>query len=244
MRNARQTSIGGMRQIVSDLTGDMHCPPKTPSSGDVLLDQQFKIVGSSRLKGLVDSCEPGSSFADLLDHKDWQKFLDFATASAGESLPPCMRVTLKSKHAEVGVDLFHVALPMYGKGNHHLLAIKEDPESRCVTSTEVPVAEPPLPRQEPGNGNFSGRASTTSSKNEAMDLCNELEEVTLLVNSQFEAGTPLSKCGSQSIALKNWVASRSDSWWAITPLGFLHPCIQHSKSHGFIARFEFSLPLN
>ena len=186
--------------------------PLPPASGDVLLDQQFKIVGSSRLKGFVDSCQPGTSFADLLDNKDWQKFLNFATASTGESsLPPCMRVTLKSKHAEVGVDLFHVVLPMSGKGNHHLLAIKEDSESRCLTSTaEVPVPVlPPLPRQEPGNGNFSGRASTTSSKNEAVNLCNELEEVTLLVNSQFEAGTPWPKCGSQSIALNNWVAGRS-----------------------------------
>lgn len=163
------------------------------------MDQQFKIVGSTRLKGFVDSCQPGTSFADLLDNKDWQKFLDFATASAGESLPPCMRVTLKSKHAEVGVDLFHVALPKYGKaGNHHLLAIKEDPESRCFTSTEISQSMPvplPLPLQEPqepqeARGNFSGRASTTpSSRNEAVEVCNELEEVTLLVNSQFEAGS-------------------------------------------------------
>jgi len=153
------------------------------ADGDVLLDQQFKIVGSTRLKGFVDSCQPGSSFADLLDNKDWQKFLDFATASAGESLPPCMRVTLKSKHAEVGVDLFHVALPS-GKGNHHLLAIKEDSESRCFTSTQSMPVPLPLPLQ-PG-GTFSGRASSTSSINEAVDVCNELEEVTLLVNSQFE----------------------------------------------------------
>lgn len=157
------------------------------------MDQQFKIVGSTRLKGFVDSCQPGTSFADLLDNKDWQKFLDFATASAGESLPPCMRVTLKSKHAEVGVDLFHVALPKYGiAGNHHLLAIKEDSGSRCLT-LEVPVPVPltKLPLAEPGAGGgapLSGRASETpSSINEAVDVFNELEEVTLLVNSQFEA---------------------------------------------------------
>lgn len=166
------------------------------ADGDVLLDQQFKIVGSTRLKGFVDSCQPGTSFADLLDNKDWQKFLDFATASAGESLPPCMRVTLKSKHAEVGVDLFHVALPKYGKaGNHHLLAIKEDSESRCLTlevpETPVPLTKLPLAELEPGAGAggtpLSGRASETpSSINEAVDVFNELEELTLLINSQFE----------------------------------------------------------
>ena len=182
------------------VVSDMISPLPTLASGDVLLDQQFKIVGSSRLERFVDSCQPGISFADLLDNEDWQKFLDFITASTGESsLPPCMRVTLKSKHGEVGVDLFHVVLPkLYGKGNHHLLAIKEDPESRCFTSTEISQSMPvplPLPLQEPqepqeAGGNFSGRASTTpSSRNEAVEVCNELEEVTLLVNSQFEAGS-------------------------------------------------------
>ena len=143
-----------------------------------------------------------------------------------------MRVTLKSKHAEVGVDLFHVALPKYGKaGNHHLLAIKEDSESRCLTlevpETPVPLTKLPLAELEPGAGArgtpLSGRASETpSSINEAVDVFNELEEVTLLINSQFEA-TPERSSVVHSAAL-NVIARQV--FLAIAPLGFFHPSIQ------------------
>lgn len=173
------------------------------ADGDVLLDQDLNIVGSQntlhRLMESDFSDSRDSSFVELLSAADRPKFLDFVSVSASSgatspsSFPRGLRVTLCGRSSDTGrrgrslsVDLFHVALPGY-----HLLAIKEDPESGSLLE-EAPSSQPLiLPairvRSEAPSGGRSSRASTASSRNEVVDICQELEEVTLLVNTQFEA---------------------------------------------------------
>ena len=156
--------------------------------GDVLLDQDFNIVGSQNtLHRLVESdlsdfSNPSeSSFVELLSAADRPKFLDFVSVSASSSvtspssgLPRGLRVTLCGRPSgdtgrrrrSLSVDLFHVALPGY-----HLLAIKEDPESGSLLE-EAP-SSPPLvlpafrvKSAAPSIGR-SSRASSASSRNEA-----------------------------------------------------------------------------
>lgn len=175
------------------------------ADGDVLLDQDFNIVGSQNtLRRLVESDmsdfshSRDASFVELLSAADRPKFLHFVSASASgdispSSLPRGLRVTLCGRASgdtgrrrrELSVDLFHVALPGY-----HLLAIKEDPESGSLLEEAPSAFQPMLPafrlRSEAPSGR-SSKASTASSRNEVVDVCQELEEVTLLINTQFEA---------------------------------------------------------
>ncbi|CAK9056162.1 unnamed protein product, partial [Durusdinium trenchii] len=77
---------------------------------------------------------------------DDQRFLDFVSdsESSRSSVPRCVRVSMnvpqkcqRSASAAcgaavgpVGVDLFHVKVPSWACGQKHLLAFKEDAESR------------------------------------------------------------------------------------------------------------------
>eukprot|EP00435_Cladocopium_sp_Y103_P017709 s2229_g4.t1 len=180
--------------ITSDETASILAGFRRVLRGDVLLDQDFNVVGSQNtLHRLVESDLSGAShsdhlsFVELLGAADRPKFLDFVSASSGaispSSLPRGLRVTLCGRQPSgdtgrhrrsLSVDLFHVALPGY-----HLLAIKEDPESGSQLLEEAPSSQPLV-----GLPALRVRSEAPS---EVVDICQELEEVTLLINTQLEA---------------------------------------------------------
>ena len=167
--------------------------------GEVLLDSRMMVAQESQcLKNLIltDVSLVGRSFCHLLADGDRDRFNGFIESSmqavspdAKHVAPPfCSRVSLcGSAGVRVSVDIFHVPVPgLFGaKEAHHLIALKEDVESRPLPEAE----EGSLPaqllwRQQGYYGTGTDTASESSGQGavDASPGCPDLEEMTLLVS--------------------------------------------------------------
>ena len=168
--------------------------------GEVLLDSRMMVAQESEcLKNLIltDVSLVGRSFCHLLADGDRDRFNGFIKSSLQASgmpdskhvAPPfCSRVSLcGSAGVRVSVDIFHVPVPgLFGaKEAHHLIALKEDVESRPLPEAE----EGSLPtqllwRQQGYYGTGTDTASESSGPGavDASPGCPDLEEMTLLVS--------------------------------------------------------------
>ncbi|CAK9102166.1 unnamed protein product [Durusdinium trenchii] len=170
---------------------------KGVADGDVLLDEEFQILedgGLARVLGARASLE-GCSFRNFLQTpSDDQRFLDFVSdsESSRSSVPRCVRVSMnvpqkcqRSASAAcgaavgpVGVDLFHVKVPSWACGQKHLLAFKEDAESRVHPDAPMESLPAfPIPSRR------DSQRSSISSRNDIIDALEELQEATLLLNN-------------------------------------------------------------
>ncbi|CAE7910341.1 unnamed protein product, partial [Symbiodinium necroappetens] len=169
--------------------------------GDLLLDSNFEICGNATcLQRLLGSNEAfaGRLFHDLIDgadaRKKFHKFVassDIPTREAcydgGEAAPHCLRVPLKAPSGRiVKVDVFHVSLPgLYGEESHHLLSMKEDPDSMVpLEATPTGTGADRLLKSLIGPPS-SNPSSATSSEN-GVESYEELAEMTLLLNASTE----------------------------------------------------------
>ena len=167
--------------------------------GEVLLDSQMMVAQESEcLKNLIltDVSLVGRSFKHLLADEDKCRFNTFIESSTEASslpspkhfVPPCCsRVCFRgSAGLRVSADIYHVPVPgLFGvKEAHHLIALKEDLESRPLPE----AAEGSIPTQllwrQPGRGgDVASRHSGSSGQGaDVSPACPDLEEMTLLVN--------------------------------------------------------------
>ena len=103
--------------------------------GDLLLNKQLHICGeASKLEQLLmtGTSLQNRSFWDLIQEDSREEFRRFlqATSEAG-GVPSCLRTSLRgSCNIRVAVDIFHVPLPDLFGDMHHLIAFREDVETR------------------------------------------------------------------------------------------------------------------
>eukprot|EP00434_Breviolum_minutum_P044372 symbB.v1.2.039623.t1/scaffold6689.1/size16162/1 len=177
--------------------------------GEVLLDSKLRVTGKGCLKRLLMTSEDFShrSFEELLVEEErptFRRFMldsgDVAEEAQANSAPTCLRVSLKRAEHRIGVDLFHVKMPqLLGEETYHLVALREDCESRAPpfeafneaaenTNQSLEMDE----RSERPNLSSCNRSDASGSvpqvaSNSLIQLCKELQEMTLLV----DATTPL-----------------------------------------------------
>lgn len=116
--------------------------------GEVLLDNHLRVAEESAcLKNLVltDVSLKGRFFEDLLaDEQDrFQEFVAASIEAEPQTTPSGLRVSLRdSAGIRVGTDIYHVPVPGHSHDAYHLLAFKEDPESRLQpdAADEAPPA--------------------------------------------------------------------------------------------------------
>jgi len=170
--------------------------------GEVLLNSKLCIVGGC-LKTLLMTSEEfsGRSFEELLVEEERPTFRHFMLDSAKEapsgSAPTCVRVSLKRAGHRIGVDLFHVKMPhLLGEETgetFHLIALREDCDSTAaleVFNEANEDANPILEMDEKSKRPSSCRSDNSVPPvpaNSMIQLCQELQEMTLLV----DANTPL-----------------------------------------------------
>ncbi len=167
--------------------------------GEVLLNSKLCIVGGC-LKTLLMTSEEFSSqsFEELLVEEERPTFRHFMLDSAKEaptgSAPTCVRVSLKRAGHRIGVDLFHVKMPhLLGEETFHLIALREDFDSKAaleVFNEANENANPILEIDEKSKRPPSCRSDNSVppvTANSMIQLCQELQEMTLLV----DANTPL-----------------------------------------------------
>ena len=166
--------------------------------GEVLLDSRMIVAQESEcLKNLIltDVSLVGRSFSHLLADGDRDRFNSFINASM-ESLgmpdskhvaPPfCSRVMFRgSTGLRVSADIYHVPVPgLFGaKEAHHLIALKEDQESRPLPEAEEGSVPTQLLWTQPGYGYSGTDTASESSGQGAVDAspsCPDLEEMTLV----------------------------------------------------------------
>ena len=125
-----ESMISGFRRVLEGVC-----------DGGVLLDDGLRIQeGSHGLKRILSNCESFDKklFQDLLspNAEELERFAEFIseTTLAGQSVAPCLRLSMQSPGGRLGVDAYHVALPhLYGsEGMYHLLALKRDVEERAI----------------------------------------------------------------------------------------------------------------
>eukprot|EP00435_Cladocopium_sp_Y103_P043875 s1836_g12.t1 len=184
--------------------------------GELLLDGNLCVVGKAEcLRRLLMTSDTFSnqSFEELLVEEERPRFLRFMseklesamTGSTDDnklmSAPPCLRVSLKGTGHRIGVDLFHVKMPpLFGEETYHLVALREDSDSRQTApeafAEAAPDSTPALLRTEENGTKTAGVASSVArsdrsvpqvSSNSLIQICPELQEMTLLV----DASTPL-----------------------------------------------------
>lgn len=155
------------------------------------------------------------SFEELLFEEERPRFLRFMSenpesglptgkatdADTPVSAPPCLRVSLKGAGHRIGVDLFHVKMAhLFGEETYHLVALREDCDSRLAPpeafAEAAPDSTPALPQIEEKGTKTAGVGSSVArsdrsvpqvSSNSLIQICPELQEMTLLV----DASTPL-----------------------------------------------------
>jgi len=185
--------------------------------GEILLDSNLRVVGKAEClrRLLMTSDVTNQSFEELLFEEEKPRFLRFMSenlesgmptgkgtdADPPLSAPPCLRVSLKGARHRIGVDLFHVRMPhLFGGDTHHLIAIREDCDSRAAApeafSEAAPDSTPAVPQIEEKGTTTAGAGSSVArsdrsvpqvSSNSLIQICPELQEMTLLV----DASTPL-----------------------------------------------------
>ena len=162
--------------------------------GEVLLDSEMNVSQESEcLKHLIltDVSLKGRSFEHLLAPEDQQRFREFIEASTGalDSAPPfCSRVGLRgSAGIRVAVDIYHVPVPgLFGADKpYHLIAFKEDYESRPLPDAEDDAIPAELIPSRARNGECMSMVSESTGQI-CVDHCPELQQMTLLVNVESE----------------------------------------------------------
>ncbi|CAL1129572.1 unnamed protein product [Cladocopium goreaui] len=182
--------------------------------GELLLDGNLRVVGKVEcLRRLLMTSDDFSnqSFEELLVEEERPRFLRFmfenleSTMTGADdnklmSAPPCLRVSLKGAGHRIGVDLFHVKMPpLFGQETYHLVALREDSDFRQAAEAfaeAAPDSTPALPQIEEKGTKTAGVGSSVArsdrsvpqvSSNSLIQICPELQEMTLLV----DASTPL-----------------------------------------------------
>mmetsp|Transcript_51650 Transcript_51650/g.84655 ORF Transcript_51650/g.84655 Transcript_51650/m.84655 type:complete len:567 (-) Transcript_51650:123-1823(-) len=185
--------------------------------GEILLDSNLRVVGKAEClrRLLMTSDVTNQSFEELLFEEERSRFLRFMSENPGSGLPigkatdadtplsapPCLRVSLKGARHRIGVDLFHVKMPhLFGEETYHLVALREDCDSRVAPpeafADAAPDSTPALPQIEGRGTKTAGVGSSVArsdrsvpqvSSNSLIQICPELQEMTLLV----DASTPL-----------------------------------------------------
>ena len=166
--------------------------------GEVLLDSDFKISGKADcLKTILMTGHDfsGQDFEKLLVEEERERFRTFMKEPLAISTPCCLRVSLKRGRIRVGVDLFHVKVPhLFGKAIHHLVALREDAESRLrQEATDAYVGGIPSVLAESGSPKSRSKRSKSAISASSAQACamlqlsNELQEMTLLI----DAATPM-----------------------------------------------------
>ena len=179
--------------------------------GEVLLDSEMKVAQESEgLKHLIFTRVSlvGRLFESLLVDEEGTRFKEFIAASTAafgasqlhdSALPSCLRVQLRgSAGIRVAADIYHVPVPgLFGaKEPYHLIAFKEDPESRQQPEAEEDAVPAQLLdplrmskdrnelqlRQKDATSIVSGSSGRTSFVN----MCPELQDMTLLVDVDTE----------------------------------------------------------
>ncbi|CAK9057996.1 Reverse transcriptase domain-containing protein [Durusdinium trenchii] len=175
--------------------------------GDVLLDSQMNVDQESQcLRHLIltDVSLKGKSFEHLLvDDEQLTRFRKFIEASndiyqapdTEDSAPPlCLRVSFRdSAGIRVAADIYHVPVPgLFGAQDpYHLIAFKEDPESRPqpeAADDAVPSVLLPQCHVEPRSLHAESRSMLSGSTGRSSQLrfCDELREMALLVDVDSE----------------------------------------------------------
>mmetsp|Transcript_45209 Transcript_45209/g.98369 ORF Transcript_45209/g.98369 Transcript_45209/m.98369 type:complete len:566 (+) Transcript_45209:63-1760(+) len=181
--------------------------------GEILLDSNLRVVGKAEClrRLLMTSDVTNQSFEELLVEEERPRFLRFmfenleSTMTGADdnklmSAPPCLRVSLKGAGHRIGVDLFHVKMPpLFGQETYHLVALREDSDFRQAAEAfaeAAPDSTPALPQIEEKGTKTAGVGSSVArsdrsvpqvSSNSLIQICPELQEMTLLV----DASTPL-----------------------------------------------------
>ncbi|CAK8997586.1 unnamed protein product [Durusdinium trenchii] len=179
--------------------------------GEVLLDSQMNVAQESEcLKHLIltDVSLKGRSFENLLADGERPRFREFIEASTNAfgaelSAPPfCSRVSFRGS-AGIGVaaDVYHVPVPgLFGANEpYHLVAFKEDPESRPHPEASADAVPAELLHttgvQEPlqhathsrtSGGTSASQTSESSGRSSCAHMCPELREMTLLLDVETE----------------------------------------------------------
>ncbi|CAE7728066.1 unnamed protein product [Symbiodinium sp. CCMP2592] len=173
--------------------------------GELLLDSELKVFGNTAcLQRLLATKKDfrGCPLKELIDGADdVENFEKFVAASLEEpgtercesekSAPRCLRVPLRSPSGRiVKVDVCHVLLPqLYGRKElHHLLSLTEDTESRQPEAMALKQAEAQLElfRKVRGAYSASQSAGSVSSCETFIESCEELAEMTLVLNGSTE----------------------------------------------------------
>ena len=174
--------------------------------GEVLLDGQMNVAQESEgLRHLILTTVnlKGRSFERLLIDEECTRFTRFIQSSTEAFLTPkpavppvCLRTSLRgSAGIRVAADVFHVPIPgLFGAAEpYHLLAFKEDTESRAhpeANEDSVPaelLSRQPRQAHRPGSRPGSTSMLSGSTGKSSFQGFSELKEMTLLV----DAGTDL-----------------------------------------------------
>ncbi|CAK9079226.1 unnamed protein product [Durusdinium trenchii] len=174
--------------------------------GEVLLDSGMNVARESEcLQHLIlsDVSLVGRSFERLIVAEERTRFKTFIESStvSGESTkcsapPVCLRISLNAAaNIRVGADLYHVPVPgLFGASEpYHLIAFKEDPDSRPPPEAlENAVPQELLTTQREAGAEAGARrgsapcpgfsSSTASTGGSGLELCKELQQMTLLVD--------------------------------------------------------------
>ncbi|CAJ1396228.1 unnamed protein product [Effrenium voratum] len=157
--------------------------------GEFLLDNHLNIHGDAQsLKQLLmmSTSLNGKSFEKLLQPEAKQRLAELiaTTGDLKASIPPCLRASLRGANDIcVPVDLFHVPVQLRF-GVHHLIAFREDAESR------IPEATAELPQFARNTGAPSCRSqrsmrssSVASSRGTLEELDPAAQEASLLIDA-------------------------------------------------------------
>lgn len=161
--------------------------------GEVLLDSNFNVSGKADcLKTLLMTRHDfnGQKFEQLLAAEEQDPFHSFMSEPShpDTAAPPCLRVSLTRGKVRVGVDLFHVKVPhLFGKA-HHLVAFREDSESRLQQEVEPGGVVPTLPLDASPRRARSARSNSScgSQATALLQICKELQEMTLMIDANTQ----------------------------------------------------------
>ena len=135
----------------------------------------------------------GQKFEQLLAAEEQDPFHSFMSEPShpDTAAPPCLRVSLTRGKVRVGVDLFHVKVPhLFGKA-HHLVAFREDSESRLQQEVEPGGVVPTLPLDASPRRARSARSARSNSScgsqaTALLQICKELQEMTLMIDANTQ----------------------------------------------------------
>ena len=164
--------------------------------GEVLLDDRCRVKEeSSCLKHLIltDVSLKGKAFEDLLADEQG-RFREFITAStvtqAHPTHPVGLRVSLRdSAGIRVGADIYHVPVPGHSHEPYHLLAFKEDSESRLQPDADTVdqfIYTGASLHQPDGPAGGSTFAMSSIQSSVEYERCPELSHATLLLDMHTE----------------------------------------------------------